>query len=132
MVINFKLREDSLHNKQLCHYINGRSLRGPFPTNLDTAMFGMGCFWGVEKVFWTRKGVWVTAVGYSGGDTENPTYQEVCSGRTNHNEVVFIKYDPKLLIIICIFLIPMPFLYTSFGLFSLSLPALPSPPTHLE
>ena len=97
MVINFKLREDSLHNKQLCHYINGRSLRGPFPTNLDTAMFGMGCFWGVEKIFWPLAGRWVTAVGYSAGTTSNPTYEKVCSGTTNHNEVVLLKYDPNII-----------------------------------
>ena len=78
------------------HFVNGRNLRGPFPTGLSSAMFGMGCFWGVERVFWNKKGVWVTAVGYSGGHTESPTYQEVCSGRTNHNEVVFLKYDPDL------------------------------------
>ena len=70
MVLNFKLRENSLHNEQLCHYINGRSLRGPFPTNLDTAMFGMGCFWGVER-FWPLAGIWITAVGYSAGTTSN-------------------------------------------------------------
>ena len=80
-----------------CHYVNGRNFKGPFPDGLGSAMFGMGCFWGVEKAFWNKKGVWVTAVGYSGGNTENPSYQDVCSGRTEHNEVVFIKYDPKLI-----------------------------------
>lgn len=97
MVVNFKLRDDSLHNEQLCHYINGRSLRGPFPVNLETAMFGMGCFWGVEKIFWPLAGIWVTAVGYSGGTTSNPTYEKVCSGTTNHNEVVLLKYDPNII-----------------------------------
>ncbi len=97
MGINLNFMTKPTYSQSECHFVNGRNLKGPFPTGLESAMFGMGCFWGVEKVFWTRKGVWVTAVGYSGGDTENPTYQEVCSGRTNHNEVVFIKYDPKLL-----------------------------------
>ena len=97
MVISFKLRDDSLPNEQLCHYVNGRSLRGPFPVNLETAMFGMGCFWGVEKIFWPLAGIWVTAVGYSGGTTSNPTYEKVCSGTTNHNEVVLLKYDPNIL-----------------------------------
>ena len=97
MVINFKLRDDSSHYEQLCHYVNGRSLRGPFPVNLETAMFGMGCFWGVEKIFWPLAGIWVTAVGYSGGTTSNPTYEKVCSGTTNHNEVVLLKYDPNII-----------------------------------
>ena len=97
MVLNFKLRDDSSYNEQLCHYVNGRSLRGPFPANLETAMFGMGCFWGVEKIFWPLAGIWVTAVGYSGGTTSNPTYEKVCSGTTNHNEVVLLKYDPNII-----------------------------------
>ena len=97
MVLNFKLRDDSSYNEQLCHYVNGRSLRGPFPVNLETAMFGMGCFWGVEKIFWPLAGIWVTAVGYSGGTTSNPTYEKVCSGTTNHNEVVLLKYDPNII-----------------------------------
>ena len=97
MVLNFKLRDDSSHYEQLCHYVNGRSLRGPFPVNLETAMFGMGCFWGVEKIFWPLAGIWVTAVGYSAGTTSNPTYEKVCSGTTNHNEVVLLKYDPNII-----------------------------------
>ena len=97
MVLNFKLRDDSSYNEQLCHYVNGRSLRGPFPVNLETAMFGMGCFWGVEKIFWPLAGIWVTAVGYSAGTTSNPTYEKVCSGTTNHNEVVLLKYDPNII-----------------------------------
>ena len=97
MVLNFKLRDDSSYNEQLCHYVNGRSLRGPFPANLETAMFGMGCFWGVEKIFWPLAGIWVTAVGYSAGTTSNPTYEKVCSGTTNHNEVVLLKYDPNII-----------------------------------
>ena len=75
------------------HFVNGRPLKGPYPEGSAMAMFGMGCFWGVERMFWTMPGVWVTAVGYSGGYTPNPTYQEVCSGRTGHNEVVRVVYD---------------------------------------
>ena len=97
MGINVNFFTQNTNSNSDFHFVNGRNLKGPFPMGLGSAMFGMGCFWGVEKVFWPKKGVWVTAVGYSGGNTENPTYQEVCSGRTNHNEVVFIKYDPKLI-----------------------------------
>jgi peptide-methionine (S)-S-oxide reductase len=77
------------------HFVNGRPLKGPYPDNLRTAVFGLGCFWGAEKAFWKIPGVYVTAVGYAGGHTPNPTYQEVCSGRTGHNEVVLVVYDPK-------------------------------------
>jgi peptide-methionine (S)-S-oxide reductase len=76
------------------HFVNGRPLRGPHPEGLAKAMFGMGCFWGVERMFWKLPGVWVTAVGYAGGETPNPTYREVCSGQTGHNEVVLVTYDP--------------------------------------
>jgi len=76
------------------HFVNGKPLKGPYPENLETAIFGMGCFWGAEKLYWTLPGVYVTAVGYAAGDTPNPTYQEVCSGRTGHNEVVLVVYDP--------------------------------------
>ena len=76
------------------HFVNGRPLKGPYPEGMQLAMFGMGCFWGVERMFWTLPGVWVTAVGYAGGYTPNPTYQEVCSGRTGHNEVVRVVFDP--------------------------------------
>ncbi|HET7409449.1 MAG TPA: peptide-methionine (S)-S-oxide reductase MsrA [Paracoccaceae bacterium] len=76
------------------HFINGRPLKGPYPEGTAVAMFGMGCFWGVERMFWTMPGVWVTASGYAGGYTPNPTYQEVCSGRTGHNEVVRVVFDP--------------------------------------
>ncbi|MEM8698258.1 MAG: peptide-methionine (S)-S-oxide reductase MsrA [Pseudomonadota bacterium] len=76
------------------HFINGHALKGPYPEGLETAVFGMGCFWGIERRFWTRPGVWVTAVGYAAGFTPNPTYQEVCSGRTGHNEVVLVVFDP--------------------------------------
>jgi peptide-methionine (S)-S-oxide reductase len=77
------------------HYVNDRPLAGPFPDGFETALFGMGCFWGVERKFWSQPGVWVTAVGYAGGPTPNPTYREVCSGRTGHNEVVLVVFDPK-------------------------------------
>jgi len=78
------------------HFVNGRPLKGPYPEGTKLAVFGMGCFWGVERVFWQLPGVWVTAVGYAGGITPNPTYEEVCSGRTGHTEVVLVVYDPKL------------------------------------
>jgi peptide-methionine (S)-S-oxide reductase len=77
------------------HFVNGRPLKGSYPEGLQTAMFGLGCFWGAERMFWKLDGIYVTAVGYAGGFTPNPTYEEVCSGRTGHNEVVFVVYDPK-------------------------------------
>jgi len=77
------------------HHVNGRPLQGPYPEGMETAVFGLGCFWGAERKFWTLDGVWVTAVGYAGGVTPNPTYEEVCSGRTGHNEVVLVVYDPR-------------------------------------
>ena len=76
------------------HFVNNRPLKGPYPEGTEMAVFGMGCFWGIERMFWTRPGVWVTAVGYAGGFTPNATYQEVCSGQTGHNEVVLIVYQP--------------------------------------
>jgi peptide-methionine (S)-S-oxide reductase len=76
------------------HFVNGQPLKGPYPEGLQLAMFGMGCFWGAERMFWQlRDGIYVTAVGYAGGFTPNPTYEEVCSGRTGHNEVVLVVYD---------------------------------------
>ncbi|MFV0473157.1 MAG: peptide-methionine (S)-S-oxide reductase MsrA [Pikeienuella sp.] len=75
------------------HFLSGRPLK-PFPENMPQAMFGMGCFWGVERMFWKLDGVWLTAVGYAGGETANPTYREVCTGATGHNEVVRIAFDP--------------------------------------
>ena len=77
------------------HHINGAALKGPFPAGSETAMFGLGCFWGAERKFWELPGVLVTAVGYAAGLTPNPTYEEVCSGRTGHNEVVLVVFDPK-------------------------------------
>lgn len=77
------------------HYVNGNPLRGPFPAHLQQVVFGMGCFWGVERKFWQIEGVFTTAAGYAAGLTPNPTYQEVCSGRTGHNEVVLVVFDPE-------------------------------------
>ena len=77
------------------HHINGAALQGPFPAGSETAIFGLGCFWGAERKFWELPGVLVTAVGYAAGSTPNPTYEEVCSGRTGHNEVVLVVFDPR-------------------------------------
>ncbi len=79
------------------HYINGNRIVPPFPKNLELAQVGMGCFWGAEKCFWGLPGVYATAVGYSAGFTPNPSYQEVCSGLTGHNEVVLIIFDPLII-----------------------------------
>lgn len=76
------------------HFVNGHVLSPPFPAGLEQAMFGMGCFWGAEKKFWQLPGVFSTAVGYAAGYTPNPSYEEVCSGRTGHNEVVSVVFDP--------------------------------------
>ena len=78
------------------HFVNGNPLRGPFPAHLEQAVFGMGCFWGVERMFWQLEGVYTTAAGYAAGITPNPDYREVCSGQTGHNEVVLVVYDPAV------------------------------------
>ena len=79
------------------HAVSGRRLAPPFPEGLQQVVLGMGCFWGAERLFWRSPGVWITAVGYAGGVTKNPTYEETCSGRTNHTEVVQVVYDPAVL-----------------------------------
>lgn len=79
------------------HYVNGHPLQPPFPGGMETAMFGLGCFWGAERKFWQLEGVYTTAVGYAAGITPNPTYQEVCTGMTGHNEVVLVVYDPSVI-----------------------------------
>jgi len=77
------------------HFVNGNVLQGPFREGLQQIIFGLGCFWGAERIFWTLDGVYTTAAGYAAGLTPNPTYQEVCSGMTGHNEVVLVVYDPE-------------------------------------
>ncbi|MGH8002590.1 MAG: peptide-methionine (S)-S-oxide reductase MsrA [Brasilonema sp.] len=79
------------------HYVNGHPLKPPYPEGMEIAIFGMGCFWGAERKFWELEGVYSTAVGYAAGITPNPTYKEVCSGRTGHNEVVQVVFDPKVI-----------------------------------
>jgi len=77
------------------HFVNGNRMEAPFPAGMQLAQFGMGCFWGAERKFWELPGVYSTAVGYAGGETRNPTYEEVCSGFTNHTEAVLVVFDPK-------------------------------------
>ncbi|MHC5308003.1 peptide-methionine (S)-S-oxide reductase MsrA [Bartonella sp. LJL80] len=77
------------------HFVNGHPLKGPYPDGMRQIVIGMGCFWGVERLFWPLDGVYVTAVGYAGGFTPNPTYEEVCSGKTGHTEVALVVYDPN-------------------------------------
>lgn len=77
-------------------FVSGRPLKGPYPEGMEVAHFAMGCFWGVERKFWQIAGVWVTAVGYMGGQTPNPTYEETCSGRTGHTETARVVFDPKI------------------------------------
>jgi len=76
------------------HFVSGHALKGPYPEGAQTIYFGLGCFWGAERLFWELDGVYVTAVGYQGGSTPNPTYEEVCSGRTGHTEAVMVVYEP--------------------------------------
>jgi peptide-methionine (S)-S-oxide reductase len=77
------------------HFVNGNRIVPPFPEGMERAVFGLGCFWGAEKLFWNIPGVYSTAVGYAGGETKNPSYEEVCSGFTNHTEAVLVVFDPK-------------------------------------
>ncbi|MFB2837951.1 peptide-methionine (S)-S-oxide reductase MsrA [Floridanema evergladense] len=79
------------------HFVNGNPLKEPFPEGMEKVIFGMGCFWGAERKFWQQEGVFTTAVGYAAGVTPNPTYQEVCTGMTGHNEVVLVVFDPKVI-----------------------------------
>jgi peptide-methionine (S)-S-oxide reductase len=79
------------------HFVNGNPIKPPFPANMAQVIFGLGCFWGAERKFWQLDGVYTTAVGYSAGYTPNPSYQEVCSGQTGHNEVVLVVYDPAII-----------------------------------
>ena len=88
-------RDDAIPTAET-HFVNGNPLKGPYPEGAQRIVFGMGCFWGAERKFWTMSGVHVTAVGYAAGYTPNPTYEEVCSGRTGHNEVVLVVYDPSI------------------------------------
>lgn len=78
------------------HFVNHHPLDGPYPDGMQKALFGLGCFWGAERIYWQAQGVWVTAVGYAGGSTPHPTYEEVCSGLTGHTEAILVVYDPKL------------------------------------
>jgi peptide-methionine (S)-S-oxide reductase len=89
-------RAEPIHTAER-HFVNARNLAPPYPQGSEQVIFGLGCFWGAEKAFWSLPGVWVTAVGYSGGATPNPTYEEVCSGLTGQNEVVLVVYDPESL-----------------------------------
>jgi peptide-methionine (S)-S-oxide reductase len=91
-----KGREEPMDAGKNKHFILGNTLRPPFPDNVQVAVFGTGCFWGTEKGFWRLPGVYSTAVGYAGGFTPNPEYEEVCSGRTGHNECVHVAYDPSI------------------------------------
>ena len=89
-------RDEALEVQSSGHVVLGTPLMPPFPEGCERAVFGMGCFWGAERFFWQMEGVHTTAVGYSGGQSPNPTYQEVCSGRTGHNEVVLVVHDPSV------------------------------------
>lgn len=89
-------RTDQTMPVPAAHFVNGNPLVGPWPEGFETAVFGLGCFWGAERKFWQIEGVWSTSVGYAGGYTPNPVYEEVCSGLTGHTEVVLVVFDPKV------------------------------------
>ena len=99
--INIPARDNALPRREMpvqtaeTHYILGRKLKAPFPDQMEIAVFGLGCFWGAERKFWSQDGIWVSSVGYTAGFTLNPTYEEVCSGLTGHNEVVQVVFDPE-------------------------------------
>lgn len=99
--INIPARDNALPGREMpiqtaeTHYILGRKLKAPFPDQMEIAVFGLGCFWGAERKFWSQDGIWVSSVGYTAGFTLNPTYEEVCSGLTGHNEVVQVVFDPE-------------------------------------
>tara|TARA_B110000438_G_scaffold22331_1_gene20194 strand:- start:159 stop:800 length:642 start_codon:yes stop_codon:yes gene_type:complete len=99
--INIPAKDNALPGREMpiqtaeTHYILGRKLKAPFPDQMEIAVFGLGCFWGAERKFWSQDGIWVSSVGYTAGFTLNPTYEEVCSGLTGHNEVVQIVFDPE-------------------------------------
>ena len=99
--INIPARDNALPGREIpiqtaeTHYILGRKLKAPFPDQMEIAVFGLGCFWGAERKFWSQDGIWVSSVGYTDGFTLNPTYEEVCSGLTGHNEVVQVVFDPE-------------------------------------
>ena len=101
-LLNIPAAEDSLPGRETpitltgVHAVNGNKITPPFPEEMSSAVVGMGCFWGAERIFWELEGVWTTAVGYSGGYTPNPTYEEVCSGLTGHAEVVLVVYQKEL------------------------------------
>ncbi len=101
-LLNIPAAEDSLPGRETpitltgVHAVNGNKITPPFPEEMSSAVVGMGCFWGAERIFWELEGVWTTAVGYSGGHTPNPTYEEVCSGLTGHAEVVLVVYQKEL------------------------------------
>lgn len=103
MIKQLKNKSDALPGRDTCiptsekHFVNGNTIKAPFPENMQKIIVGMGCFWGAEKKFWSLNGVYITATGYSAGLTPNPTYQEVCSGMTGHNEVVLIVFDSKII-----------------------------------
>jgi len=88
-------RPDALAGVPETHFVNGNRIQPPFPAGLETAIFGLGCFWGAERIFWQTPGVYSTAVGYAGGFTPNPTYEEVCRAKTGHTEAVLVAYDPE-------------------------------------